>query len=546
MALACSGVLLISPYMQAQSPAPRPWVQGIGLHVEEKGQWRTQVMLPPDFLPGPPASAVLPSELKWAPTPSVLMHFKQLRPGLQQMVDLSGGLPATLLPSASHGSRAGFYLHMAQGWLKNGSAVLEPLAQREAWVLHFGRLPAEVGGKRQRVGGTAVFVPGKLPGRNRLALELARVNPLSVGVRSRKVEVNVPGKGTLNLEAIRGIGGVLYLAERPEGMWLFDRESLAISVLGGDHENGLGNRPRWVAEALSGEKKETLASLWIIPKLTGAKAFEDGFSKIKVVNGSTTAFLGASPRSSALTFAMGGGPVASLLRALTEPSEPYDLLAAPDRDAGRKAIQADLKALVPMFRPESLNLSWFGWTAGGEAKTEDPGMSPSLAAAVPLQRGKSAEAAQVLRRLLPRLFKGTPETRKMGGIEIMRVRTNQAFAPSWAIVKEVLVVGFSDEAVGGVVMGLAGQAPTLSDTPLQGWGAAALDGDRLTQAMEKLLVTYLATFSKEQGQGRSLTADEAAAETAATFGPFFGVLKHMGKVTLQLDWKPSGIELGPR
>ncbi|HJU84326.1 MAG TPA: hypothetical protein VJ600_08950, partial [Holophagaceae bacterium] len=88
---------------QASGPA-RPWIRGLGLHLDPQG-WRLQVIPAPEFMAAAPGQTGLPAALRTAPIPSVLARLDQLRPGLSRLAQLAGGPEGRLLQTASAGSR---------------------------------------------------------------------------------------------------------------------------------------------------------------------------------------------------------------------------------------------------------------------------------------------------------------------------------------------------------------------------------------------------------------------------------------------------------
>jgi len=180
-------------------------------------------------------------------------------------------------------------------------------------------------------------------------------------------------------------------------------------------------------------------------------------------------------------------------------------------------------------------------------------MTPSLAASVPLKKGRVSDAEASMKRLFQMSFSGQAQNRtEKAGFMLRRVRTHQAFSPAWTIVKDTLVVGSDDRAVAVVAEGLLGRSPTLADVPGGTWGAGELDGERLAQDIESLLISYLRTLGRSPGvwwipsQEAPQTADDAVAGVATTFGPFLGLVKQMGKAPLAITWGPSGFEARPR
>ncbi|HQL48913.1 MAG TPA: hypothetical protein PLC09_09595 [Holophaga sp.] len=94
--------------------------------------------------------------------------------------------------------------------------------------------------------------------------------------------------------------------------------------------------------------------------------------------------------------------------------------------------------------------------------------------------------------------------------------------------------------------GLLGQAPTLADVPGEAYGRFELDGPVLARDVEALLLAYLKEGGWQPFEGQNATAEEAAAELAATFGPFLGAVKALGRQTWHLASTPAGFELTPR
>ena len=614
-------LVVICPCIAGQAPQavnlPRPWVQGAGLHVDANGPWRLQIMTAAGLLPSAPQGEGLPVGIQGAPVPSVLVHFAQLRPGLQRLADLGGGMKGPLLSTAAHGPRAGFYLRQAQSWLEQASPVLEPLAQREAWILHYGYDFSDLQDRRQALRGTALFIPGGLPTRTKLMLTLAGLNPFTKGVRSRKVMIKTNRLGDVPVEEILGAGGVLHLAFRPEGTWVADREAVLRAIFEEAHPRRLGTRPEWGRLAAAGSSPTTLASLWIIPRLAAGADFESAMMVLRHGPGTQAAptrLLQAAPRGTTMTVALGAGPLAPLLRALTEPDLPYDLplpkstgyqdeaslspqqrqlrqlaeASVLKRQEERKDLRQELARLLTFLEPHSLALTWHGWTQAPPLLPQDrerlvsfqktgkwtddqgrvqssnpvgmffngrgePGMTPSLAASIPLKPGRTAEAEASMKRLFQLSFVGQAQSRKEKADYLLRrIRTYQAFSPAWTVVRDTLVVGSDDRAVAAVAEGLLGRAPTLADLSSATWGAGELDGERLAQDLESLLNAYLRAIGNAPTvwwlptQEGTRTADDAAAEVATTFGPFLGLVKQVGRTPLAITWGPSGFEARPR
>jgi len=596
---------------------PRPWVQGAGLHLEPGQAWRLQIMTPPALLPGAPKGTALPAGLQAAPVPTVLAHFTQLRPGLQRLVELGGGPRGALLDTAAHGSRAGFYLRMTQSWLEQASPVLEPLAQREAWILHYGHDFSEDEDRRKGLRGTALFIPGNLPTRTKLMLGLAGLNPFNKGVRSRRATIKTDRLGEVASEQVLGAGGVLHIVFRPEGTWIADREAVLKSVLEAAHPRRLESRSEWGRMALSGMRSSTLASLWIIPRLAADEDFEAAMGRLRNRRedpGSEARLLQGAPRGQSLSLALGAGPLAPMLKAFTEPDDGYEIPAASGgqflnqanltpqqrqsrqlaeasvlkRQEERKALRGELGRLLGYLEPSSVALTWSGWTPAPPLPPQDkerlasyqktgkwideqgqthtfnptrsffagrgePGMTPSLAASIPLKKGRTAEVEASMKQVFQMAFTGQSQNRtEKSGFILRRIRTHQAFSPAWTVVKDTLVVGSDDRAVSAAAEGLLGRVPTLADLPGGTWGAGELDGERVAQDVESLLVAYLRARASVASvwwlppQEGTATADDAAAEVATTFGPFLGLMKQLGKVPLQIHWRASGFEVQPR
>jgi hypothetical protein len=181
----------------------------------------------------------------------------------------------------------------------------------------------------------------------------------------------------------------------------------------------------------------------------------------------------------------------------------------------------------------------------------EPGLGPSLALVVPLKAGQAAEAQNLLRSLFAKAFKGKAETRAVGAVTVYRTATVQAFAPSYALMGDTLVLASDDGAAAAALAGLQGQAPTLADLPARGWGQLELDGPRLAKETEQLLLAYLGS---ESGKPRywwwdegtqTQTGDEVAEEVASTFGPFLNLVKKQGRLRFSVDLDGSGFELRP-
>jgi hypothetical protein len=180
----------------------------------------------------------------------------------------------------------------------------------------------------------------------------------------------------------------------------------------------------------------------------------------------------------------------------------------------------------------------------------EPGMTPSMALALPIQAGKSAFLEAAVKKLWPQLFKGRPENREYAkGILLHRIRTDQSFAPCYAVAGDTLVLGTDEVAVQSVVSGLLGQTTTLADLQSRTYGVAQVDGGSAARDLETLLLTYL-RIKEGGGYGwfgdPASTDDEATAEVASTFGPFLGAVRALGTRTLELEWTSAGLEARPK
>lgn len=580
----------------------RPWTQGWGLHLEPGPAWRFQ-WIPSAALLTPAAEDRLPKGLALAAQPSSLLHLKQLRPGLARLKALATeGITGAL----NQGTRGGFLFRHVDRWLKDAPPALEPLATREAWVLHYG-MPRSEGPSA----GTLVFIPGDLPARTQMMLGLLRLNPFSKGARSRTATWTGPDGDSLKVTQVRGAGGVLHLVPTPEGTWISDREAPLRAMFLERRSVTLAERREWCRTALAGMAPTTEVSLWVAPRNGAGAAFENAMVRRRLAKASQPAaafpaIAKAAPRTGVLALDLGTGPtealVTSFLRVDDEHAveEPY--LPAFTDDGGRltpeqqRAYQAalaeakarrgqqtrlrqDLNQLLGLLDLRGAALLWNGWVAPPPlteaekaAQVElqrlraaapreaarvqrqgraglfggfgEPGLAPSLALALPVRPDKVKELQTWMEKHVPALFKGQAQKRAVGGVDLHRVRTHQAFTPCWALVQNTLVLGSDDGAVAAVAAGLQGQSPTLADLPGQPFGRAELDGARLAQELETLLLAYLRTQ-----RGRTwwwgeveASADESVAEVAETFGPFLGALRGLGKVRLDLTLTPAGLE----
>lgn len=595
-------------YLGSDDRAARPWTHGLGLHLEGQGNWRFQWIPSPTLMGFISLDSKLPEPLNRAAQPSVLLRLRQLLPGLQRLRELGGGKEG-LGRTLAQGSRMGFLLEHVEAWLEKGG--LEPLAQREAWVLHYGRPKGEVGPQK----GTLVFLPGDLPLRAELGLGLLRLNPFTKGVRSRSQTWNGPGGAKATVTQIRGAGGVLHLYSDAAGTWISDREAPLRSLLFPDGATFLAERPDWCKVALAGMRPTSEVSLWVLPHTAGGAAFE----RLAMVRRRTRAqaqswpnpFIPkAAPRTGALSLALGAGPTEGALRAILRVDHPYplsdpELPAFTDggkrmteaqrqahqaaieetrrRRAGRDQVKLGLDGLLKLLdlRGAAFLLDGFvpppvltaaqkqtlaeyrrlrdsDWQKA-DAMVEqgrlaflggfsEPGFAPAMAMALPVAQGKEAAVAAALERLWPQLFKGRVQVQEVSGARLRRTRTGQALNPTYVIAEGHLVVGTDEGPVKAVLAGLKGQAPTLADWQNQAFGRAEIDGERTARDLETLLLAYL----RSHGSGgpwwdlAPATEDDARAELAATFAPFLGAMKRLGRRSLDVQWTEAGLEVTPR
>nr|WP_320131189.1 hypothetical protein [uncultured Holophaga sp.] len=593
-------------YLEPGARLDRPWTHGLGIHLDQTDAWRLQWIPSPVLMSRIEAPQVLPKALERAPQPGVLLHLQHLRPGVERLKGLAGG-EGGVSAALAQGTRAGFLLRHMEVWLKKADPALAPLADREAWVLHYGLRRDDFGPSE----GTLIFLPGDLPTRTQLALDLLRLNPLSRGARSRSVDWN-----GVKVTQVRGSGGVLNLASTPEGTWISDREAPLRDLLFPVAQTTLGDRREWCRVALAAMHPDTQVSLWVLPRIGAGAAFERQAIR-RELTGATQGvwpnpyIAKAAPRTGALALSMGAGPtellIGSLLRtddpgAIDEPRMPAfaeegraltadqkkayqaEVLGVRRRREDRKLLRAELSALAGSLDLRGASIFWNGWveapalsaeqkaamTRFNSLKKEDrwranekqrlgkagyfggygePGMAPSIAVSIALKPGQQGKVQGDLARILPRLFKGRHQKRVFSGVEIQRIRTDQAFAPSYAVVNDTLVLGSDDASVQAVVAGLLGQAPTLADYETRSFARAELDGPKVASALETLLLSYLRSRSGGSSwwwlEGPA-DADEAGAEVASTFGPFLGAIRALGRRGMELEWGPWGLEGRPR
>lgn len=602
-------------YLGSPDRVERPWTHGLGLHLD-RGAWRFQ-WIPSPALFTQTGTAALPKGMEAAAQPGVLIHLKQLRPGLEKLVALAGGTAASttgapaagIIPALAQGSRAGFAVRHLDPWLKQASPALEPLANREAWLLHYG---AERDGGRN-LQGTLVFIPGDLPTRTQLMMSLLKLNPLSSGARSRVVKWTGPGAST-DVQQLRGSGGVFHMIQRAEGTWISDREAPLRALLFQGADPTLGERREWTRVALSAMSPETELSFWVAPRIGADASFEIQALRRRGINAQQGTWPNpfvakAAPRTGAVSLALGAGPTEKLMDSILrvdddsefalpqlpdftnggqnltpEQRKSYqDALArAQDRQRQRAALRQDATALQACLDLRGAALFWNGWVTApalnpaekasltelGRLRREDPwramqaqrdgkisafggfgepGMTPSLALALPVQGPKRIQVENLLKKLLPKLFKGQNQKQAFGSAEIHRIATAQAFRPAWSLVGDTLVLGTDEGAVKAVSAGLQGQAPTLADSTSNAWGRMEIDGIRASKELENLLLAFLRSrTSSGWWIGETTTEDEAAAELAFSLGPFLGAVKALGPVKIDWNWTAAGLEGRPR
>ncbi len=541
-------------YMEPSSRVDRPWTHGLGLHLDSPNTWRFQWIPNPALMPRLEASGTFPKALESAAEPGVILHLKQLRPGLARLQTLAGG-DSGIVPALANGSRAGFFVRHLEAWLKQSSAALAPLASREAWVLHYGMARDD----DSPSDGTLVFLPGDLPTRTKLALELLKLNPTSMGPRTRTEAWTGQYGGKVDVTQVRGAGGVLHLCTVPAGTWICDREAPLRAVLFPVANETLGERQEWCKVALAGMRPQTEVSLWLVPRLGADASFERTAIRRRLVKAQQNTWNNpyiakAAPRTGTLSVALGAGPTEMLINAfvrkdeempIEDPKMPAiaeggqnltpdqqkqyqaELKSAKSRREARKAMRDETTAMIGLLDLRGAALFWKGWVApptltAAEKATlakfrklqkdvpeeaskmqqdgkvdffagfGEPGMSPSAALALPIQAGKSPALEAAVKKLWPRMFNGQIENREYAkGVQMHRVRTGQAFTPCYAIVNDVLVLGSDDAAVQSVVSGLLGQTTTMADLQSKAFGIAQIDGASASRDLESLLLAYL-------------------------------------------------------
>lgn len=596
-------------YLETSSQLNRPWTEGLGMHLDAGNAWRFQWIPNPVLLPSIKADHNVPKAMQRAAQPGVLIHLKELRPGLERLKSLAcGGTDDGLVATLAQGSRAGFLLRHIEPWLKEASPALEPLAHREAWLLHYGQSRDENGPRE----GTLVFIPGELPSRTKLALSLLQLNPTSKGARSRSAKWKDPYSDRIvEIQQVRGSGGVLNLFGTPDGTWICDRESPLKNLLFGGPSARLGDRAEWCRTALASMRPDTEVSLWLAPQIGAGAAFENIAAHRRMLGTTQQTWANpsiakAAPRNGSFSLSMGAGPTEWLLKSMLRLDDPWPMpdpetptiaqgsaTLSPqqkrdqqleverfrERRVKRDALRGELSKVSEALDLRGAALYWNGWVTPPKLSAEErvaqaqlrklkreapyqaarqelngqaeiyggfgePGLAPSIAIAISVKPDKKTALIASLSARFSKLFEGESQKRSVGGVELHRVRTEQAFAPSWAVVNDTLILGSDDSAVMAVAAGLQGQAPTLADFPSAAFARAEVDGATLSKDLESLLLAYLRTkHGTVWWWGEPPPdADEAGAEVASTFGPFLGALKSLGKVDLELDWGPGGLE----
>lgn len=598
-------------YLAGYDRLDRPWTHGLGLHLEPGGGFRLQWLPSPALLPAEANAGALPAALAGAAQPGVLIHLAQLKPGLERLRALAGdgdGLAGALARS----TRFAFLLQHLAFWLDRGAPGLAALGQREAWILHYGGwregdpppgtlcfLPGELP--------MAARLALDLLRLNPLSSG-ARVRSATwkgpAGDSAEITQIRASG-GVLDLATVPGGiflsdgDGALRAALFPgPRTTLGERQEWCRRALAGmrpDTQVSLWVTPRQAAGAGFELAADLLRER---PGRPGAAGRPE------------PALARAAPCAGALALALGSGPTGLMAEAVLrtdladpvadpelpaftegagltpEQSRAYqaDLRRAWIRRQQARALRTELDALAGSLDFRGAALCWTGWVAPpplsaaqnealrafqslrredpsratalqrrGEAGPYggfgEPGLAPGLALAVRVRPGREGAVRAGLGRMLPLMFRGRPEKRNLGGVELHRVATEQAFTPAWALVRGTLVAGSDDGAVQAVAAGLMGQAPTLADSPGQAFGSARLDGPRLAGNLETLLLAY--TRGVTQGSpfwwlAGPDSGDDGTAEVAAVFGPFLGALRGLGQCTLDLDWGPAGLEARPR
>jgi hypothetical protein len=317
----------------------------------------------------------------------------------------------------------------------------------------------------------------------------------------------------------------------------------------------------------------------------------------------------AAPRTGALVLALGAGPTEKLIDSILRVDDASDfalptlpqfanggqalspaqmkgyqdaLAVAQERSRQRAALRQDAVALQACLDLRGAALLWNGWVGApalspsekaslaelAKLRREDPwramqaqrdgkiaafggfgepGMTPSLALALPVQGPKRVQVENLLKKLLPRLFKGQVQKQALGASEIHRVMTAQAFRPAWAVVGDTLVLGTDEAAVKAVAAGLQGQTPTLADSESRAWARTELDGARVGKELENLVLAFLRSRTGSGWWiGETANEDDAATELAFSLGPFLGAVKSLGSVRIEWNWTAGGLEGRPR
>ncbi len=521
-----------------------------------------------------------------------------------------GGIVNTL----AQGTRSGFLLRHLEPWLKEGNPALDALAKKEAWVLHYG-VPRDSYGPSEgtlvflpgdlptasKLGLTLLKLNPLSKGARSRTITWSG----SVGKTFDLEQVRGSG-GVLHIARVPG-GTWISDREDPLRRVLFPQAEITFQERSEWCKVALAAmQPQtevsfWVAPRLSASAAFE------------RQALRRG--QIKAVQGTwPNPFIAkAAPRGGVFSVSLGAGPTEQLLNSIlrVDDETPIELPEMPefaeggkkltpeqkrdfqikqqqvrDRREVRKALRAELAALQPLLDPRGAALFMNGWnpapplspkettdlaeyrrlkkldSAKADKFKEDhlgnlygsfaePGLSPSLALAIPLQAGKGPQAETALGKLVPKLFRGLPQVRNLSPTTLHRVATAQSFVPCYAVVKDTLILSSDAKTAETVIQGMLGNGPTLADTTSSSFGRAELDGDGTSKALEQLLLSYLRVNMGGGGwwwmpPDPQMGADEAGAEVATSFGPFLGALRSLGKVGLQMDWGPGGLEVKPR
>lgn len=591
-------------YLEPSARLDRPWTQGLGLHLEGQS-WCFQWIPSPVLLPKGPGLSDLPRALAAAPIPSVLLHFKHLRPGLERLEALAGGSEG-LVSTLASGTRMGFLARHLGPWLHKPLPGLEALAEREAWVLQYGQ-PRGFG----PASGTLAFLPGEFPTRANLVINLLRLNPTDTGPRTQVFIWTDPRGGRAQVTQVRNAGGVVHILAVPDGTWISDREEPLRAIAFPSPFPTLGERSEWCKAALAAMGQETEVSLWLLPRMGAGASFERTALRRRLLGLDQPTWPNpfiakAAPRMGILSASLGAGPTQVILGAILRrdqegipglpalPSGPiapnpaqvgaYNAtsVALADRKSARNGLADEIQGLQNLLDLRGAAILWKGWISPPELSSQqkeamaefqklqredpvkaarmaqnrqvkifggflEPGMCPSIALALPIRDGMATQAEERVKKVWPRLFTGRFQTQEYAkGVMIRRVATDQAFHPAFAIAGNTLILGTHEEAVQDMAAGVLGQIPTLADLPSQAYGRLEVDGALAAKDLDTLLLAYLRSNQTWWPGQPEPTGDEAAAEVASTFGPFLGALRGLGRKGLDVRLSPAGFLARPR